>query len=218
VAIKSDPVGPVHMIRTSDKIGFAETSLTLLAHLAHDTTCESESHWMRFFELYYPAMLKYAELYCDSANAEDIVQQVLTKLVGVLRHGRYERRDGATFRSYLKRLIRNEFLDWRRHEKTRGLGAKVAYNENELVADMQDAGAILDAEWRIARRAAIVDHVLTRTAMPGLRRLAYAACVLDGRDVSDVAKELGVSRSYVLLSKSRVEKRIREFEAMYEGL
>ena len=79
-------------------------------------------------------MLKYAEMFCKVGDAEDIVQRVLVKLVEILRDGRYERRKGAPFKTYLKRLIKNEFLDWRRSESSRGDGLKIPLSESSLAS------------------------------------------------------------------------------------
>lgn len=193
---------------------FIRTQVKLLAGMASRRTCEVESSWNRFFELYHPAMLKYAEMFCNAGDAEDIVQRVLVKLAGILRDGRYERRKGAPFKSYLKRLIKNEFIDWRRSEISRGVDLKVAIGESSLVCGMTPPD-IIDMEWRLALRAAATEHVLSATALPDNMRRAYRAYVIEGRQPDEVAKSLGVTRNYVLLAKSRISRRIAALEAMY---
>ena len=109
---------------TGRGIAFVRTQITLIESMANR---EADEHlWNRFFDLYYSAMVKYAEMFCASHDAEDIVQRVLVKLVGILKSGRYERRPGVRFRSYLMTLIRHEFIDWRREETARGLGMNTA--------------------------------------------------------------------------------------------
>ena len=139
---------------------FVTTHITLLSGMASRETGERESNWNRFFELYYPAMLRYAEMFCGVADAEDIVQDVLAKLVEILRSGRYERWNGTKFRNYLKRLIRNGFIDWRRTESSRRAGCKLPVDENALVCD-ETAPDVIDKEWCLALRAHVTEHVLS---------------------------------------------------------
>ena len=201
--------------RNTVGIDFVKTQLTLIEHMSRRESGGRESCWAQFFDLYYPAMLKYAELYCDRANAEDVVQCVLVKIADAVSTGRYVKRPGTTFRSYLKKLIRNQFLDWRRTEAVRGLGRKVDI-AGLAAAVSDDPGEKMDAEWRVALHSAAVEHVLCRMAMPDAMRRAYRAHVLEGRSVREVARELGVSENYVALAKSRIAKRVAAVEAICE--
>ena len=197
-------------------IEFAKTQITLIESIAQVGPGRDERLWNRFFDMYYPAMVKYAELFCGAQDAEDIVQDVLAKLADVLRSGRYVRRPGTRFSAYLKTLIRNKFIDWRRREAARGLGRAVPADLANEAPAAPDAAAWLDAEWRIAARAAAVDRVLSKMAMPEKMRRAYRGYVVEGRPPGEVAKELGVGRAYVVMSKFRVNARVRAVEAMYE--
>ena len=48
---------------------FQETSVTLLQRIAVEKTGEDQAAWARFFELYEPAMLKFAEYHGGGAAA-----------------------------------------------------------------------------------------------------------------------------------------------------
>ena len=111
--------------QSGDAIRFVTTQFTLLVNLARGSADEINPHWGRFFDLYYPTMVKYAEMFCAPQDAEDIAQGVLVRLVDVMRSGGYERRPGVRFSTYVKTLVRNEFIDWRRREAARGLGRTV---------------------------------------------------------------------------------------------
>lgn len=197
------------------KTPFVTTQLTLLLKLAERESGESEIAWSRFFDLYYPAMLKYASLFCNESEAEDIVQNILVKLVDILRDKRYKRREGSTFRAYLKMLIRNEFIDFHRAELSRGRGRTVPIETLEL-AHMSDPAIRMDVEWKVVIRAVATEHVLTKTVMSELMRKAYRLHVLEGISVKEVSKSLGVTRKYVSLAKSRINRRIAAVEAVYE--
>lgn len=196
-------------------VRFNKTEITLLRLLAQNEVGVDEFAWRRFFELYYPAMVKYAEIFCDAANAEDIAQQVIVKLVDILRSGRYRRTDKTPFRAYLKTLIRNEFVNWRRREEVRGAGLKVPLDDLNLKASLASPSELLDAEWRIARRMASIEHVLTQTMLGEKTCRAYREHVLAARPSAEVAEELGVSVKYVQLAKSRVNRRVAAIEELY---
>lgn len=205
------------MSTNREALGLIRTQLTLLSKMAESRLGVSEAAWGRFFDLYYPAMLKYAQLYCTETDAEDIVQDVLRKLVDVLRENRYSRRTGNTFRGYLKTLIRNEFLDYRRRELVRGANKKIPFGVGAELsrADADSVVAAIDVEWRVALRQSAQEHVLTQTAITENERRAYLGYVVEERPAAVVAKELGVTVNYVYLSKSRIEKRIAAFEELY---
>ena len=96
---------------------FPDTPATLLARIAVEATGQQtdESAWVRLFNLYAPAMRKFAEMQgTPAAESEDVVQDIFMKLVGILRNGRYRAEEGR-FRCYLATLVRNELVSrWRR--------------------------------------------------------------------------------------------------------
>ena len=49
---------------------FIRTQLTLINRLARDTKSAHEEDWARFFDLYYPAMVKFAELHGGGEASE----------------------------------------------------------------------------------------------------------------------------------------------------
>jgi len=190
---------------------FKPTSVTLLQRLAVEKTGEDEATWVRFWELYQPAMLMFAQGIGGGENSEDIVQDVLAKLVDVLKHGKYERKDGTLFRSYLKTLIRRQLIDVYRREKARGYGRNVELTEavvEDAAAAEKEVGGELDADWAKACHAAAVEHVLTKTALAQQSKDIYRAYAIEGRPVGEVAKAFGVSKNLVSQIKTRVDRMI----------
>lgn len=68
---------------------FPPTSLTLLQKLAVEVTGGNEASWVRFFNLYTPAIRRFAELNDHVHDPDDVVQEVYLKLVEVIRSGKY---------------------------------------------------------------------------------------------------------------------------------
>ena len=122
---------------------FPETSATLLAKLAAQVTGEDEANWVRFADLYVPAMRDFARSRGD-CDADDIVQEVLAGLVAVFRGNRFSVREGkGNFRAYLAKMIRSKLYMAYRRERSRGLGRTVEIDDAELSvpADSVTAGS-----------------------------------------------------------------------------
>ena len=197
---------------------FVKTQMTLLQRIAIEKTGEDEATWARFFELYYPAMVFFAKGLGGYDNAEDVASEVLVKLVDVLRHGKYERQPGKSFRAYVKTLIRNQLNDLYRKEKARGLGLKVELTDQikeEVMGEDQDFALKLDTEWAEACQSAAVQHVLTKTALSEQSKSVYREYVVKGRPIDDVANEFGISKNVVSQIKTRIERMISAIAAEY---
>ena len=197
---------------------FVTTQMTLLQRIAVEKTGEDEATWACFFELYYPAMVFFAKGLGGYDNAEDVASEVLVKLVDVLRHGKYERQPGKSFRAYVKTLIRNQLNDLYRKEKARGLGLKVELTDQikeEVMGEDQDFTLKLDTEWAEACQSAAVEHVLTKTALSEQSKSVYREYVVKGRPIDDVANEFGISKNVVSQIKTRIERMISAIAAEY---
>lgn len=197
---------------------FVKTQVTLLRRIAVEKTGEDEASWARFFELYYPAMVAFAKGLGGKDATEDVVQDVLVKLVDALRHGKYDADKGQSFRAYVKQMIRNQLVDLYRREKSRGAGRKVTLTieiADETADEDRDPGAKLDTEWAEACRHAAIDHVLTKMALSEQNKAVYKAYVLEGRPLADVAKEFGLSKNNVSQIKTRLDRVIASIIAEY---
>ena len=193
---------------------FPETSATLLVKLAAQVTGEDEANWMRFADLYVPAMRDFARGHGDPSQADDVVQEVLARLVALLRGNRFQVRDGVgNFRAYLATMIRNELYAAFRKEQARGGGRTVPLDEADLVDSGESVTAALDLEWAAARHRAAVEHALTKTLLSKQNREIYRAYVLEERDIDDVARAFGVPRNQVSQVKTRVGRMIAALEA-----
>ncbi len=193
---------------------FPETSATLLVKLAAQVTGEDEANWMRFADLYVPAMRDFARGHGDPSQADDVVQEVLARLVALFRGNRFQVRAGVgNFRAYLATMIRNELYAAFRKEQARGGGRTVPLDEADLVDSGESVTAALDLEWAAARHRAAVEHALTKTLLSKQNREIYRAYVLEERDIDDVARAFGVPRNQVSQVKTRVGRMIAALEA-----
>ncbi len=201
---------------------FPQTPTTLITRLAAAMTGEDEANWAKFFELYQPAMVSFVEsfgLARSAMEAEDVVQGVLAKLVGVLREGRYDGAKGR-FRNYLATLCRNELFSLCRHEKARPDSAAIPLGSLEEAGFEPSVPAvsaeILEAQWRLARRKAAVKHILEHTALKDETKAIFRELEEKCDNCAVVAEKFGVSAASVRQIKSRVGRMVEALERRME--
>ena len=196
---------------------FPVTSVTLIAKIKNLAPGEDSAAWVRFWDTYQGAIRAFAALKGGEENADDIVMQVLGKLVDVLRSGQYTPEKGK-FHSYLATMIVNEVHMAHRKDVVRQkvksipVVAPVGDDEGKTVADTlaaEDGSPdALDEDWRKAVLASAREHVLMHTALSDRDRQVYRAYAMEGEDIGAVAKKFGLSRNSVSQIKTRIEKRI----------
>ena len=183
---------------------FPMTSMTLLQKIAVEITGEREAAWIRFFDLYTPAIRKFVEWHDSTHDPDDVIQDIYIKLVDVVQCGKYDSSKG-TFRAFLATMIRNHLVSLYRKESVRGGGLHMSIDEIEIPVSA-DAAMELDMKWMLARRQSAIEHVLTKTAMNTQTRDIYRAYAIDGHPVEEVEDRFGVNRNYIYKIKSRIEK------------
>ena len=193
------------------------TSVTLIAKIKNLAPGEDSAAWVRFWDTYQGAIRAFAALKGGEQNADDIVMQVLGKLVDVLRNGQYTPEKGK-FHSYLATMIVNEVHMAhrkdivRQKDKSIPIDAPVGGDDGKTVADTlaADVGSpdALDEDWRKAVLTSAREHVLMHTALSDRDRQVYRAYAMEGEDIGEVAKKFGLSRNSVSQIKTRIERRI----------
>ena len=192
-----------------------DTPVTLIARMAAQVTGEDEATWVQFFELYQPVIRHFAEFAGARSDADDVVQDVLLKLVDVFRSGAYRPEKGR-FRAFLATITRREVINRWQKAQARAADRHVSLNRTaaQEIAVPPEAAEILDAKWRLAQHAAAVEHVLTRTALAQKSKDVYRAYMLEEKPIGEVAKAFGIPRNTVSQIKTRVDAMIADFEAM----
>ena len=201
----------------------AFTSVTLLGKLAAQVTGEDQSNWLRFWNLYANAIRRLAEKLGGERHADEVVSEVMRKLVDFFRGGRLDL-DKGSFRSYLSQMIRNELGMIYRREKARG-GDRFVYLDNMGDAEGGEAAGLvaasmematsgdgiwerLDLEFVAAKRREAIEHVYSNPAISKQKKDVYRAYVLEERPIEQVAEQFGISRNLVSQIKVRMERSI----------
>lgn len=192
-----------------------DTPVTLIARMAAQVTGEDEAVWVKFFDLYQPVIRHFAEYAGAKSDTDDVVQDVLVKLVEVFRSGAYRPEKGR-FRAYLATITRREVINRWQKAQARAADRHISLNRTtaQEIAVQPEAAELLDAKWRLAQHAAAVEHVLTRTALAQRSKDIYRAYVLEEKPIGEVAKAFGVSRNVVSQVKTRVDAMVADFEAV----
>lgn len=199
---------------------FPVTSVTLIAKIRSLGPEQDSAQWVRFWESYAPAIRQFAAFKGGEENADDIVMQVLGRLVEVLRTGQYTPEKGK-FHSYLATMIVNEVHMLHRKNVARADDRKVSLDAVSGATDETEGATIaetlvapetspeeVDRDWKQAVLKSAVEHVLTKTALSPRDRDVYRAYAQEGRDIEEVAKTFGLTRNYVSQIKVRIDKRI----------
>ena len=194
---------------------FPPTSLTLLHKLAVEVTGGNEASWVRFFELYTPAIRRFVEWNDHVHDPDDVVQEVYLKLVEIIRTGKYNP-DKARFRTFLALLIRRQLITLYRQDQARHVADRCSIDDlTEELSVPSDQREKIDLDWAKAKHEAAVEHVLTKVAMKAQSRDIYRAYVIEERPVEDVAATFGVTPDIIYKVKNRVNKMIEAVEAEY---
>ena len=194
---------------------FPPTSLTLLHKLAVEVTGGNEASWVRFFDLYTPAIRRFVEWNDHVHDPDDVVQEVYLKLVEIIRAGKYNP-DKARFRTFLALLIRRQLITLYRQDQARHVADRCSIDDlTEELSVPSDQREKIDLSWAKAKHEAAVEHVLTKVAMKAQSRDIYRAYVIEERSVEDVAATFGVTPDIIYKVKNRVNKMIEAVEAEY---
>ena len=194
---------------------FPPTSLTLLHKLAVEVTGGNEASWVRFFELYTPAIRRFVEWNDHVHDPDDVVQEVYLKLVEIIRAGKYNP-DKARFRTFLALLIRRQLITLYRQDQARHVADRCSIDDlTEELSVPSDQREKIDLDWAKAKHEAAVEHVLTKVAMKAQSRDIYRAYVIEERSVEDVAAAFGVTPDIIYKVKNRVNKMIEAVELEY---
>jgi RNA polymerase sigma-70 factor (ECF subfamily) len=203
-------LGLAHRFETCAKqaiiIVMERTSVSLLNRLQQQAAPED---WARLVELYKPFIERFIRLDSAlSADAEDICQEVLKRLVQHLPRFRRER-DGS-FRIWLKTITVNEVNGyWRRRLRRQGVYADAG---SLLLSSLQDPRNELSQRWDREHNT----HVLRRLQEqiePDFAPMTWQAFrlrVYDEKSTDEAAAILGISKNAVDIAKSRVLARLRK--------
>jgi RNA polymerase sigma-70 factor (ECF subfamily) len=177
------------------------TDVSLLLRLKQP---QPEVAWRRFVDLYTPLFFYWArQVGLQSPDDADFVQDVFAVLVRKLPEFDYDA--NRSFRGWLRTVVLNQWRDLRRR-KAAALGAPSDIDLAELPDSRVD-----EAFWEHEHREQLVARALTlmKVEFEETTWRSCWECVVCGREVAEVAAELGLSRNAVYIAKCRVLRWLR---------
>ena len=179
-----------------------ETSTTLLRDISSDA---ENARWPEFVARYRPMMRTFLSVQFPALDADDIVQNTLIALAGVLPHYRYAPDEMGHFRNYLTGILRNKALkQCEKDDRDRKL--KAALRQEPLQKTDGDG----DTEWRKSLLEIAMRQLLDNEQIPERSKQIFQRVAVDGQSPESVAAAYGTSRNNVDKIKSRMLARLRE--------
>jgi len=179
--------------------------LLLLLNDPTDAQC-----WNAFVDRYAPKIYGWCrQQRLQEADAQDVTQEVLTRLVQKLPTFRYDPHKG-TFRGWLKTLTHHAWCDYLESRQRAGAGEQDAEAVARLctlearedllqaLAETFDLEVLAEAEARVRLQVSLRDWKI------------FQELAVDGRPGPAVARDLGMTVSAVLMVRSRVQKKLRQ--------
>jgi RNA polymerase sigma-70 factor (ECF subfamily) len=185
----------------------SETPVSLLERLRQRPDAES---WNRLVALYRPLLEGWLRRQgVQPADADDLIQEVLTVVVRELaqfRHGR----PGA-FRAWLRTILVNRLRGFFRARQSRPQATGDS-DVLKLLEQLADPDSDLSRRWDEEHDSYVARQLLAalEPAFTAATWQAFRRQVLEDARAATVAAELGISVNAALLAKSRVLRRLRQ--------
>ncbi len=197
------------MTRTPDGSDASRTSVTLLMRLRD---LDDQEAWDDFVQRYVPKIYGWCRRNrLQEADASDVTQEVLGKLVAAIRKFEYDANRG-TFRGWLKTVTQNAVRDFANSVKRhgRGTGDSNIMGALAAIADthaMEDLAREIDTEGEqeILREA----EARVKMRLKQVTWDAYELTAVKDVPAAEAAEQLGIDVAQVYVAKSRVIKMLR---------
>jgi RNA polymerase sigma-70 factor (ECF subfamily) len=176
---------------------------------------------VEFVEIYEPLVQRLARRNgLKGPDVDDITQEVFRAVAGAIDRWDPDPARGS-FRSWLSRIARNVIINLLTARKRRPAGHGTGDTATLALLEAQpavepEASALFDVEYRRRLFAWAAERV--RTQVQESTWQAFWRTGVEGQDVPDVAKALGLSPGAVYVARSRVMARLRREIESVEGV
>ncbi|WP_136061013.1 RNA polymerase sigma factor [Pontiella sulfatireligans] len=191
------------------------TRMTLLQKMQKQY---DEKAWQEFVDSYSGYIYTIINsMNIGSADADDLRQQIFIKLWKKIPD--LDLNKISSFRSYLTVVVRNCVKDfWRKSQRDANRSDKLVQSDSELVdtVSLPDIDDVIEREWHNYIAALAFKNIAEYLSADATRLFNET---LKGRDIKEVASEMGLPLSTAYRLKSRVkESLIAEVEALNDYL
>lgn len=182
-----------------------ETSFSLLERLRLSS---DPAAWQRLVELYTPYIQSWLRRHnVQSADVEDLTQEVLRSVVAALPNFQHDLRRGA-FRRWLRTITINHLRSFWRSRRLETLSEDTEH----LLDSLEDPASDLSRMWDEEHDRHVVRRLLEwiQSEFEPTTWRAFQMVVLEGYSAGAAAAELGISANAARIAKSRVLARLRQ--------
>lgn len=182
--------------------------ITTIALLIELDKSPNEAVWAELDARYRPILMGVAyRLGLTNADAEDVVQEVLTRFVSSYRAGEYDPGRGR-LRPWIVRVAHNAVMDFHRANAVR----RTKRGESALVnfSSADEFARVWDEQYRATIIQRAMSELRSATRIDPKTVTAFEEVGVRGRPAEDVAVELSMSIGSVYAAKSRCVKELRE--------
>ena len=191
----------------------AETSISLMMRVRRDPA--DVEAWEEFVRRYQPMIREWCLRWGSRPDdADDIVQEVLLKLLAAMRSFDYD--PDRSFRAWLKTVTQNAWTDFVRSHR------RESTEDPEWFRALLDSRAALD-DLR-GRMEDAFDRELLGLAMHRVEKRvkpanwrAFQLTAIDQRPGAEAAQELGMTVARVFIAKHRVQRMLEEEMRILSG-
>jgi RNA polymerase sigma-70 factor (ECF subfamily) len=173
--------------------------------------------WQEFVRLYSPVVYGYARKRgLQDADAADLMQDVMRSVSAAIGRLDYDRSRG-TFRGWLFTITRNKVFNFLSARRIRPQGSGDTTTNRLLAEHPDDAEAADDWEIEYQRRLASLAMERVRGEFQEKTWRAFWMTAVEGQEVPEVSRLVGLSSGAIYVAKSRVLARLKEeVEAMQQ--
>ena len=187
------------------------TSTTLLRDIGSSA---DNARWGEFVDRYHGMMAAYLKANFPSLEAEDIVQETLMTLSGILPNYQYDPEAKGYFHNYLTGILRNKA---RRECEKRARDKAYRDAVAAFAAESDAAHDARIADWQKSVYEIAMRELLSDDSIHQRSKQIFLRLSVDGMSPTEVASAYGVERNAVDKIKSRMIARLREIVASLEG-
>ena len=203
MALQLRPAG----VTTIDDARFPATSPTLLGRLRQDPT--DTAAWSTFVLRYGPRVHAWCRHWrLQEADARDVTQNVLVKLVARMRTFSYDR--SGSFRGWLKTVTYHAWRDYLHGQQRAGQGSgdSAALAALHSLEAGDDLARHLQEEFDLELLEEAAGRVRLRVKPHTWE--AYRLLTEESLSVPEVAARLGMQAAMVFVARSKVKRMLRE--------
>lgn len=184
-----------------------QTRVSLLMRLRDEP--ENPGAWREFVQSYGPLLFRWCRAWgLQEADAQDVTQNVLVKLVHKLRSFEYDA--GRSFRAWLKTVAHHA---WRDFVEEQDRGGRAAGDEKiaRLLSDAEaraDFAKQLETAFDLEMLGEAIERVKLRVAAQTWE--AFRLTALEGLSGAEAAQRIPMQVAQVYVARRRVQLMLRE--------